>query len=130
MRLLSTILLLALGLSLSAQASSRDDIITAIKSADAAALSSYAAKELALCFYDDEDIVSRQVAKTKLATFFETRPVKSFQLRHNGGSDGNKSNYFVGNLVTAEKKYRVFVYTEAAQNGGLLIKELRFEKAL
>ncbi|MEO6818375.1 MAG: DUF4783 domain-containing protein [Ginsengibacter sp.] len=121
-------ILLTLAISLimtSFSAISQTSIINAIKSGDATELSTYFDKIVEINLPDKSNSYSKSQAELVLRNFFSINPVKDLTIIHQSETAG--SQYFIGNLITANGKFRTTVYLK--QKGDkLFIQELRFEK--
>ncbi len=81
--------------------------------------------ETDLCLLDDQDILSKSEVINKLSRFLAEIKPASCEEVHSGNSVGNKSNYTLGKLITADNTaYRVFIFAEQDK----IIKEIRINK--
>lgn len=112
-----------------AQSDAHRQIASALSSGNADALAEYFGSEVQLGYLDDEMILSAAGAKSKLRKIFASNKPISFTPRHKGGSQANRGNYMIGNLLTEQLSYRVFVYTES-NSTRTTISEIRFEESL
>lgn len=103
-----------------------DDITQAIKSGDATVLSKYFDESVEISLSDDEDIYNKEDALKVLDKFFTSNKPVSFDQVHEGTSKGQDSVYCIGNLKTAGKSYRVYVFMKVDGNQHF-IQELRFD---
>ena len=99
-------------------------ITTALSKGDADGLSKYFDSKVEIEILDNEDVYSKTEAKGIVKSFFSKHPPKSFQKVHQGQSKGKDGKYFIGNLKTGSKEYRVYIYT-SMKGGKSLIQELR-----
>ncbi len=108
------------------QAQSFDNIANAIKSGNASALSASFVGNVEITIKDAEASYSKAQAEMVLKNFFSSHQPKSFSIAHEGTSpEGSK--YFIANMNTSNGNYRTYVYAKA-QNGVLIIQEIRFEQ--
>ncbi len=127
--ILSTILCISLSV-ISAQDGARKAIAAAIGSGDVGILADHLARELTLSFHDEERILAKAAAESRLRKFYAENKAITYKVRHNGGAMRDKSSYMVGRLMTENLSYRVFVYLEKDRKGVSKISEIRFEKPL
>lgn len=104
-KLLSYLLLIFLSTTLNATDIS-EKISLAIKAGDAKELCSFFNSTVELTVVDKEDIYSKAQAEVILSEFFKKNIVTNFELVHKGGND--LTSYFIGNMVTKTKKFRVY----------------------
>ena len=130
MRFVLAICILFTSLIAQGQSSPKAEIRTAISNGDVSVLSEYIGREITLSFHNDENILSKAAAVSRLKKFFSNNEAVSFEVRHKGGSAENKSSYMVGRLKTSDNSFRVFVYLEKNKSEALKIREIRFEKPL
>lgn len=105
--------------------SSQTTIIDAIKSGNAGELSKYFDKIVEINLPEKSNSYSKKQAELVLRDFFNNNSVKDLTVIHNSETAG--SQYFIGNLITANGKYRITVYLKQKEDK-LLIQELRLEK--
>ncbi len=102
-------------------------ISKAISSGDVETLSSYFDESIEIAILDDEDFYDKDEAKEVIKTFFSKNKPKSFSQVHQGTSKGKDSKYSIGNLVTSNTSYRVYLYMKV-NNGKYVIQEMRINK--
>lgn len=102
-------------------------ISKAISAGDAVALSQYFDSNIEISILDEVDVYNKAEAVKALKAFFSTNKPKSYNPMHKGTSKGADSQYSIGNLVTANSSYRVYVYLKM-EGSKQLIQELRFDK--
>ncbi|MEZ4950284.1 MAG: DUF4783 domain-containing protein [Saprospiraceae bacterium] len=121
------ILLLFAPLSLMAEPPNIGAITRAISSGDAAALGQFFDETVEIATPDSEDMYSKSDAIQKVRQFFNSAKPQSFSQVHQGASKGQDSQYFIGNLVAGNGKYRVYIYMKV-KGSNSLIQELRFDR--
>lgn len=99
-------------------------ITNALSKGDAEGLAQYFDNNIELEILDTEDVYSKVDAKNVVKSFFAKHKPKSFNKVHQGQSKGKDGKYFIGNLKTGSKDYRVYIYT-STKSGKNLIQELR-----
>lgn len=104
-----------------------DSITTALSNGDVEVLSSYFDESVEISVEDEEDVYDQAAAKTILANFFTAHKPSKFDQVHTGTSKGQDSVYCIGNLKTATKSYRVYVFLRV-DGGKQFIQELRFDE--
>ena len=103
------------------------EITKAIGKGDIETLSKYFDESVEICILDLEDMLDKSEAKTAVQSFFKDHHPKSFEVMHDGTSKGQDSKYFIGDLITADAMFRVYVYMKSTSDS-YLIQEIRFEK--
>ena len=106
-------------------ATAQTAIINAVKSGNATELSKYFDKTVEINLPDKSNSYSKKQAELVLRDFFNNNPVKDLEIIHK--SEATASQYFIGNLSTANGKFRTTVYLKQ-KGDNLFIQELRFEK--
>lgn len=119
--LLGSILLLS---SFTAQNSSIDEVIGALRSGNASQLSAYFDDNVELTLPDKSDSYSKAQAQLILKDFFGNNGVKGFELKHKGDSPGG--HFCIGTLQTAAGNFRTNVFMKI-KNGKEVVKEIRFQ---
>ena len=102
-----------------------DDVVSAIKQGNVNTLSKYLDNMVEITLADKSNSYSKAQAEVILKQFFETHPVKSFEIVHKGGED---SKFGIGNLVTGNGAYRITFFLRQKGNNYVL-QELRFENS-
>lgn len=100
-------------------------IFDSMKVGNATELSKHFYSSVELVILDKEEIYSKQQAEQILKRFFASNKVTGFTILHQGGRDGAK--YAIGNLVTANKSFRVYFLVKDT-DGKPLIHQLRIEE--
>ena len=107
-------------------ADSFDDIITALKSANAKEVSKFFNNTVELTINDNEGVYSKQQAEMMVKNFLANNQPKNVVIQHRGSS-GQSAKFAIVNYETNQGKFRVYVFMK--DNGsGMLIHEMRFEK--
>ncbi len=119
--LLGSILLLS---SFTAQNSSIDEVIGALRSGNASQLSAYFDDNVELTLPDKSDSYSKAQAQLIVKDFFGNNGVKGFELKHKGDSPGG--HFCIGTLQTAAGNFRTNVFMKI-KNGKEVVKEIRFQ---
>ncbi len=102
-----------------------EDIAAAIRTGNAKEVSKYFSENVDLQILDNEDVYSKSQAELILKAFYAKHTPKSFTIAHNGISK-NGAKYAIGNLDTANGKYRVTFFLKK-EGEKLLIQQLRIE---
>ena len=102
-------------------------ITKAMDSGDAEALGQYFDNSIELSVLDNEDIYNKAQAIQIVKDFFSQHQPKSFSQLHHGSSPASDSQYCIGNLVTSDSTYRVYIYMKMSA-GKTVIQEIRFDK--
>jgi hypothetical protein len=101
-----------------------DEVVTAIKSGDANAVSRHFDNTVELTMPDKSNNYSKGQAVMVLKDFFSTNGVKDFQIIHKGENGG--SQYCIGTLVTKTGSYRTTIFMKQKSDRQVL-QEIRFE---
>lgn len=121
------LLFLCLPLFVKADPPNIGEITRAISSGNATALGQYFDETVEIAILNEEDLYNKAEAIQKVKQFFNSTRPQSFSQVHQGASKGQDSQYFIGNLVTGNGKYRVYIYLKVKGNTSY-IQELRFDK--
>jgi len=100
------------------------EIISALNSGNASALSSFFNNNIELVVESRNDVFSKQQASGIVSDFFRRNPVESFTVRHRGEREA--SSFIIGTLKTANGSFRVHVLTRKSDNNDV-IQQLRIE---
>ena len=106
MKLFIHIIYLVFGLFSVAEVS--DDVISALKQGNSAALVKFLDEKVAVKLINQEDVLSKSQAEANLKYFFEKHPVKAFSSSH-ASSTNNSMQYITGTLETTNGKFRVSI---------------------
>ncbi|MEL7162972.1 MAG: DUF4783 domain-containing protein, partial [Bacteroidota bacterium] len=104
-----------------------DDVCRAVGSGDVSQLVAVMDAEVELSILDEEDLYSREQAKTALTNFFAKNKPTNFGKVHQGASKSDDAEYCIGTLATAQGTFRVYIYV-AKRSDGILLQELRFDR--
>lgn len=107
------------------QPTSVDDITKAINQGDADRLSQYFDDNVEISIMGK--VYDRTKAKIALKTFFSKHKPAKFSRKHKGVSKGKSSQYIIGNLVTADQSYRLFLQMKV-NNGAYSVEELSIDE--
>ena len=121
-----TSLLVALSIVLSSfgQRNSIDDVVSALRSGNAAELSKYFDDNVELTLPVKSDSYSKAQAQMIIKDFFANNNLKGFELKHTGDSPGG--HYCIGTLQTKSGNFRAHVFMKT-KGGKEFVKELRFQ---
>lgn len=103
------------------------DISRALSTGDVESLGRYFDSSIELSILEQEDVYDRAGAVTAVRAFFSQHPPKSFSQVHQGSSKGNDAEYSIGNLITTNGTFRVYIYMKV-EDGNYRIQELRFDE--
>jgi hypothetical protein len=118
--------ILCLLLSITARAQGFDNIVTAFKNGDAAAVAKNFEGNVEITIKTGTTSYSKSQAEMVLKSFFAAHKPKTFAVAHEGTSPQG-SKYFIGNLTSAAGNYRTYVYAKTVKSE-LVIQEIRFEE--
>lgn len=121
-----TILYVLLLLSVAAKADTFDDVVNALKKANAKEVAQFFNSNVELTVLNTEGVYSKSQAEIIVRNFLNSNPPKNVTIQHRGSS-AQGSKYAIANYECAQGKYRVYVFMKEG-GGSMLIHELRFEK--
>lgn len=126
MKTIFTFLLFASALTFSsfAQKGPIDELVSALRSGNAAEVAKYFDDNVEITLPSKNESYSKAQAQVILRDFFSNNDVKGFELKHKGDSPGG--HYFIGTLQTKSGSFRTHVFMKAKGNREV-IKELRFQ---
>ena len=104
-----------------------DSITQALSTGNVEVLSGYFDESVEISVADEEDVYDKAEAKIILANFFKDNKPSKFDQVHKGTSKGQDSVYCIGNLKTASRSFRVYVFLKVEKNRQY-IQELRFDE--
>lgn len=100
------------------------EIVSALNSGNASALSSFFNNNIELVVESRNDIFSKQQANSIVADFFRRNPVESFTVIHRGEREA--SSFVIGTLRTSNGSFRVYILTRKSGNNDV-IQQFRIE---
>jgi len=106
-----------------AQPGAIDEVISALKSGDAAGVSKHFDDNVELGLPVKRDNYSKAQAQIILKDFFGNNAVQGFELKHKGDSPGGQ--YCIGTLQTKSGNFRAHVFMKVKGNREV-VKEIRF----
>ncbi|MEO6683957.1 MAG: DUF4783 domain-containing protein [Ginsengibacter sp.] len=118
------LLLFSIGFLLSYMSYSQD-ILSGLKSGNAKEIAEYFDNTIEITLKGKNNSYDKKKAEDLLQSFFTEVNVKGFRIIHESAS--GSSQYYIGNLITADGPYRTTVYTKE-KNKKTVIQEIRFEK--
>ncbi len=101
-----------------------DEVVSAIKTGDAAAVARHFDNTVEITMPDKSNNYSKSQAEMVLRDFFSTNGVKDFQILHKGENAG--SQYCIGTLSTKNGSFRTTVFMKQ-KSDKLVLQEIRFE---
>jgi hypothetical protein len=116
----------ALLLSFTASADTFDEVVAAIKTANASQVAKYFNSNVELTVLTSEGVYSKPQAEIIIKNFFAGNAPKNVTIQHKGSS-AQGAKYAIANYESAQGKYRVYIFMKES-GGKMLIHELRFEK--
>ena len=125
MKNIFTILAIGLVLTSFTTFSGLNDVITAIKSGNAVAVSKYFDNTVEITIAGKNNTYSKSQGEAVLRDFFASNPVKSFAVVHQGESGG--AQFCIGTLTTANGNYRTTLNLKQKGDKQSL-QEIKFEK--
>jgi len=121
------LLLLFVFITPNLNAQTEDAFFNAIKNGDISILDSYLKDQIDFCLFEDQQVMNKRAALTKLKTFIDSNKASGIEIMHKGTSKDKSTNYKVARLNTATGNYRVFVYT-VGNLGVNTVKEIRIDR--
>lgn len=107
-------------------AGTNEMIANAFSTGNAAQLSSYFSKSIDLSVSGSEGMYSQAQSEQILKKFFVKNTPKKFNILHTGTSKNN-TNYAIGNLLTNNGKFRVYLIYKQTKDS-FEIQELSIQK--
>ena len=124
MRILLPSLLICFTLTVSAQENTK--VSDAFSNGDAAAIAAYFNNSVEVNLPQHNGIFQKDQASMLLKNFFSTHPPKSFEIKHEGGSE-RKSSFQIGRLTSEKAVFRTYLIYNSVE-GKIQIIELRIEE--
>ncbi|MES2558774.1 MAG: DUF4783 domain-containing protein [Bacteroidota bacterium] len=103
-----------------------DDVVAAIKNANAKEVARFFNSSVELTVLNSEGVYSKQQAEIILKNFLAATPPKNVTIQHKGSS-AQGSKYAIAVYECQQGKYRAYIFMKDS-GAGMLIHELRFEK--
>lgn len=103
-----------------------DDVLAAMKTSNAKAVSTYFNTNIELTVPGSEGVYSKQQAEIILRSFFNQFPPTNITIQHKGSS-GQSAQYVIAIYESAKSKYRAYIFMKDS-GSGFKIHELRLEK--
>ncbi len=119
-------LILSLTMLGAANAQALEDVMNSARSGNITAMTKYFDNIVAITINNNQATYSKTQAEMVLKDFYFKNPVKDLEVVQSGSS-GNNSQYFVGNLSTANGSYQLYVVLKVKE-GQYVLQEIRFEK--
>jgi len=104
-----------------------EEISTGIRSGNVSLISKYFDNVVDITVNNGQSTFSHSQAEMVLKNFFKKSQVSEFNIIENGVSNGNGSAYTVGELVTKNDRYKVYISIRQ-KDKSYAIQEMRFEK--
>lgn len=123
-KLIAIVGFLVLTISLRAQPSPVDDVVSALRAGNASQLAALLDDQVELTLPDKSDSYSKAQAAQILRDFFSTNGVRGFDLKHKGDAPGG--HFCIGTLQTRAGPFRTNVFMKE-KKGKEVIRELRFQ---
>lgn len=101
-----------------------DDVVIAMKTGNTAQIIKYFDNTIEITMPEKSNSYSKSQAELVLKDFFNTNPVKAFEVIHKGENAG--SQYCIGNLTTKNGSFRTTIYMKQKGDRQVL-QEIRFE---
>jgi hypothetical protein len=99
----------------------------ALKNNDTSIMDTYLEDNIDFCLFEDQQIMSKSAALTKLKSFLTNHKISAVEVIHKGSSKDKSSRYKVAKLTTNKDTFRVFVYA-SGEIGAKTVKEIRIDK--
>jgi hypothetical protein len=116
-------LVMTVGLSAQSEAS----FFAALKNNDTNVMDTYLEDHIDFCLFEDQQILKKSEALSKLKTFLRNHKISSVEVIHKGSSKDKSSRYKVAKITTNKDTFRLFVYA-SGEIGAKTIKEIRIDK--
>ncbi|MDR2854489.1 MAG: DUF4783 domain-containing protein [Prevotellaceae bacterium] len=106
-----------------AQTSSmQENIVNAITKGDAKQIATYFDKTINIVVGSQSMNYDKETAQNLIATFFKSNQIVSFNIIHQGDTEG--ASFLIGTLKTTNGTFRVYVYVRGKES---LIQQIRIE---
>jgi len=105
--------------------SSIDEVISAMKEGNSTEIARFFDNTVEVNMPDKTNSYSKSQAELVLKDFFNSNPVKSFEVIHKGENDG--SQYCIGTLVTKTGSFRTTIFMKL-KGGKQVLQEITFER--
>jgi Domain of unknown function (DUF4783) len=102
-----------------------DDVISSMKSGNAAGITKYFDNYLDITMPDKSSNYSRSQGEVIIKDFFSSNGVKNFDVKHKGNNDNGE--YCIGTLQTKNGNYRATVYMRLKGNKQV-IQDIRIQQ--
>jgi hypothetical protein len=103
-------------------------IFSAIQAGDASQLEKYLDQRVEVVIEQDGRFMNKKQAVAAIDQFLKRVKVKSCREIHQGSSRSKDSKYTIGQLITTEGEFRVFLFIRES-GGSPLIQEIRFDRS-
>jgi hypothetical protein len=103
-------------------------IFSALNSGDAAGLERYLDERVEIVIDNKPSFMTKKQASKAIESFFSRVKVNSCKEIHQGSSKNKDSKYTIGQLLTNDGEYRVYMFIQKSGNASL-IQEIRFDKS-
>lgn len=104
-----------------------EEISAGIRSGNVSFISKYFDNVVDITVNNNQSTFSHSQAEMVLKNFFKNSEPSEFNIIENGVSNGNGSAYTVGELVTKNNRYKVYISIRQ-KDRNYMIQEMRFEK--
>lgn len=104
--------------------SSIDEVVAALKNGSVSQIAKNFDNTVEITIPDKSNSFSKGQAEMVLKDFFDTNPVKNFEVIHKGENAG--SQYCIGTLVTKNGSFRTTIFMKL-KSGKQYLQEIRFE---
>lgn len=101
----------------------RAALIRAIGVGDIMAISEYIDDAIELSILEDQSMYSKEEGLIVLSSFFDQHTILKFSKKHAGNNKKSSLTYTIGELITDQGSYRVFVYTDMVGDK-IVLKEM------
>lgn len=105
-----------------------EEVTNSVRSGNVPAIAKYFDKFVTITINSNQAVYSKTQGEMVLKDFFAKNPIKELVVMQQGAtSGGNDAKYVIGNLVTNNGSYRLYVVLKHKENIYIL-QEMRFEK--
>ncbi len=124
MKKIFTLLMVSVALISFKSVNGIEEVVAALRSGNAAQVAKFFDNTVDITLPEKSSTYSRAQAEVILRDFFNSNPVKGFEVVHKGDNSG--SQYCIGKLVTKGRTFRTTVYMKQKGDRQFL-QEIRFE---
>lgn len=121
------LIILFVGMLSVVSAQNETSFLNALKNSDTSTMSPYLEDNVDFCLFEDQQILNKNVALSRLKEFLLTHKIVGVEVMHKGTSKDKTSQFKVVKISTPKDTFRLFIYSKG-EIGTKTIKEIRIDK--